>query len=401
LLERHDARPFRISREDLEQLDYVELVEKNYTVNINDFINPNDTHYDKQWGISPMRLPRAWYNNTGSEAVRVAVLDTGIDNTHNDLQANVNLNDGYNYVEGNTNTMDFNGHGTHVAGIIGAVTNNSLGIAGVMWDVDIIPIKVLGDDGSGSSWGVADGILHAAGLKIARPIDPVNVINMSLGSSSYSSVIHDAVKQANQEGVIIVAASGNSGMSTVGYPARNEEVIAVGALGENLQLAAYSNYGPNQEITAPGSLVLSTIPGGVYQYKSGTSMASPYVAGVAGLAISSGVPQSLVRHVLNNTAIDLGDENYYGNGLVNAYWVVNNVSEIKITFNGVTEVIDLTQQSFTIVQNEVQEGEYELTVWIDVKGNGVLESGDYYYSEIINVTSDGVYNINVVLEERP
>jgi len=402
LLKQPTNKFFSASEQDLHSLDYVLSVSKNHIVYAHDYVEPNDTHYDKLWAKPTMRLPQTWRDNIGSKRTRVAVLDTGIDDTHPDLSDNIS-SDGYNFIDDNKDTMDVHGHGTHVAGTIGAVANNSRGVAGVMWDVEIIPVKVMRDDGSGTSWDIAKGILYAAGLKEDNKIERADVINMSLGGGGYSSTRHDAVKRAEEEGVILVASSGNDGSQYSAYPARYEEVIAVGALtdeGENSppSLAWYSNYGDALEITAPGTSILSTIPDGVYQYKSGTSMAAPQISGVVGLMISEGIHHSDIRDILEKTAIELGDEYYYGAGMANAYWAVNNVNKININFSELETSINLQNESFTL-EGEVKKGTHKLEVWIDVRGNGVLENGDYYYEETININRNGIYEVDVVLEE--
>ncbi len=290
--------------------------------------------------------------------------------------------------------MDNHGHGTHVAGIIGAVGNNSYGVAGVMWDTEIVPVKVLSDGGGGSEWSVAQGILYAAGLLDNNRIQPVDVINLSLGMSGDNAeptLIKDAAQRAANAGVIMVASAGNTGTNTVGYPAKFEEMIAIGALTENSNgaptIASYSSYGPEVELVAPGSNIISTIGDASVTYKSGTSMAAPQVAGLAGLMIANGTPNSQVRDMLIETAIDLGSEGFdekYGHGMVNAYWAANQATEINIMvgtrngneFNAVASTTaSVLNNSFTL--NNVPAGDYEVITWLDVRDNNQIENGDY------------------------
>ncbi|MGM0419999.1 MAG: S8 family serine peptidase [Bacillota bacterium] len=388
----------------------------NNRVEIYDYTTPNDTHYEKQWGSSAMRLPQTWRDNTGSNRVRVAVLDTGVNDRHADLAPNLNLDDGYNFINNDTDTMDRHGHGTHVSGIIGAVGNNGYGIAGVMWDVEVIPVKVLGDDGVGSEWSAAQGILYAAGLLEELPVEPVDVINLSLGldgNSPTPELIQDAVREASKTGVVIVAAAGNSGTRNVSFPAKFSEVIAVGALTDNQSnpptLASYSSYGPEIEVVAPGSQIYSTIGDQSISSKSGTSMASPQVAGLAGLMIAQGVRPSDVRGLLKDTAIDLGSGGFdekYGYGMINSYWAANQANEVNIlvgtrdgeSFNPVASTkVPVTKTSYTI--ENVPAGEYEVIAWLDVRANDTIENGDYFTSTGLVNLINSEYDFDFTIEE--
>jgi hypothetical protein len=240
-----------------------------------------------------------------------------VDYNHQDLKDKCVA--GYNYVDRTSDPMDDHGHGTHVAGIAAALGNNSTGVAGVDWKARIMPIKVLDAQGSGYDSDVAAGIRYAAD-------HGAEVINMSLGSPDYSYTLTDAVNYAFNKGVTIVAASGNES-SSVGYPAACDHVIAVGALESSDALAYFSNRGPAQDLTAPGVSILSTIPGG-YGKMSGTSMASPVVAGCASLVLAAhpGYSPSQVEQALKEGASDLGSagfDNDYGYGKVNAYAAVS------------------------------------------------------------------------------
>lgn len=387
-------------------------ISENSQLEILDYRNPNDTYYDRQWSNPVMRLPQTWRDNTGSSRVRIAILDTGIDHTHPDLLDNLNVTESYNAVNNNDDAMDYHSHGTHVAGIVGAVGNNARGVAGVMWDVEMLPVKVMGDDGSGSSWDVARGILYSAGLMQNRPIKPVDVINMSLGSPSYNSTIHDAVKKAHNEGVLIVAAAGNSGTRGVSYPAKYDEVIAVGALelrSNEIRLAHYSSYGPEIDVVAPGSQIISTIPNSSLQYKSGTSMAAPQVAGLAGLMIADRIPHSRVRDILRDTAIDMSDEGFneeYGHGLVNSYWATNEALQVNVMvgtrngsrFDSVAQTtVSITDNQFKI--EDVPAGEYEVITWLDVRSNNTIENGDYYSSTGTINLNNNPYDFDFTLKE--
>ncbi len=385
---------------------------------------PNDQLFGDQWHYPQIRLPQAWTSTTGSSNIRIAVLDTGVDVSHPDLGDNVDVASGYNFIINNSDTNDFHGHGTHVAGTIGANTNNVEGVAGVMWDCTIIPVKVLDDEGNGYYWQIEKGILYAAGLEEPYLSNRAHIINMSLGGLSYCPLLEEAVQKAANAGVIMVAASGNDDGGALRYPAGYQETIAVGAVKYNYQdepeRAYYSNYGPLLDVVAPGGDgsggVLSTYfsPSGNknynYAYYQGTSMATPHVAGVIGLMLTRGIGPNEVREILHRTSIDLGEEGFdeeYGHGLVNAYWAVHDVQKIKILvgnrdgeiINSVFEkVVDLKRQYYEL--EGIPGGEYRVYGWIDIKGNGVIEPGDYLAeSHLIDFNETNILEIDLVLTE--
>ncbi len=261
--------------------------------------------------------PEAWEITTGVTETMIAVIDTGVDYNHEDLDdGRVRTDIDQDYVNDDDDAMDDHSHGTHVAGTIAAETNNGVGVAGVMWQAQILPLKVLSNRGSGSSDDVAAAIRYAAD-------QGADAINMSLGSRSCSQTIADAVNYAYDKGVVIVAAAGNSG-SSIGYPAKHAPVIAVGATDHNDHKAYFSNYGDELDVVAPGVSIFSTVPNNGYDAFSGTSMASPHVAGVVGLLLSqrSDLSNGQVREILRQSADDLGQggfDTYYGYGRVNAH----------------------------------------------------------------------------------
>lgn len=235
------------------------------------FATANDPYLSQQWAVPKLQLTTAWDTTRGGPLV--AVVDTGVDYNHADLAGQVVK--GYDYANNDSDPMDDQGHGTHCAGTIAALTNNGVGIAGIAPGSKILAVKVLGGDGSGSTSGIAQGIVSAvkAGAK---------VISLSLGGPSESSVLRDAVNQALSAGVVVVAAAGNDGTTTKNYPAAYPGVIAVGASTKTDGRASFSQYGSWLSVAAPGEGIYSTVPG-KYQSMSGTSMAAPQVAGVAAL----------------------------------------------------------------------------------------------------------------------
>ena len=239
--------------------------------------------------------PEAWAISTGSPAVTVAVIDTGIDYTHPDLAAN--YAGGYNFVSADSNPMDDHGHGTHVSGTIAAALDNltgdpaaAEGVVGVAPNARILAYKVCGADGTCSDFAIEQALAQAI-------TDGAKVINMSLGSLEYSQSLNDGVQAAWNAGLVIVAAAGNDGTTDRFYPAALDNVVSVAAFDEDDRRAAFSNYGSWVDISAPGNVIMSTYPlascvasgvpgnSGCYTWLSGTSMATPHVSGAAALVL--------------------------------------------------------------------------------------------------------------------
>jgi subtilisin family serine protease len=234
---------------------------------------------EETWGINRVHAPAAWPITEG-KGVKVAVIDTGIDASHPDLSGSVD--GGYSAITKTENPADYqddNGHGSHVAGTI-AAHRDGKGVVGVAPKARLYAVKVLDADGSGNLSDVIDGIVWAAKNKM-------DVANMSLGAPVDSEAMKRAVRFARGSGVVIVAAAGNSGGS-VGFPGAYEDTIAVAASDANDKLASFSSRGPEVDFIAPGVDVLSVKMGGGFASYSGTSMASPHVAGLAALAVSQG-----------------------------------------------------------------------------------------------------------------
>lgn len=265
-------------------------------------------HPNQRWHYDMIKAPEAWTITPGSHHTRVAVLDTGIDSNHPSLRNLVNTSLGRSFVGGNTG--DVNGHGTHVAGTIASYGS----VSGVMQDATLIPVKVLNDSGSGSMFGIQQGIIHAASVNS-------DVINMSLGGGGYDRGMDEAIQTANNRGTIVVAATGNDGIGRVSYPAAYSGSIAVGSVTSSKTRSYFSNYGPELDVMAPGSNIYSTLPNSRYGSLSGTSMATPHVAGVLGLIRSADPNISVTdaRSILNNTAQYAGPALQYGHGIVDAF----------------------------------------------------------------------------------
>lgn len=285
-----------------------------------------DPHYSEQWGLSKAEVPKAWNLGATGKGITVAVVDTGVDINHPDLQDN--LVSGYNAITGETGlsaVQDNNGHGTHVSGIIAAELNG-VGVVGVAYQAKIMPIKTMDRSGEGTDDVIADGIVWAAdhGAKI---------INLSLGSDTQEEVLKEAVQYAIDRGCLVVAAGGNkedsTNLTTITYPAADPQVLAVTATDANDNLASFSLTGPNAGIAAPGTHIVSDYwdNGSGYATIDGTSMAAPFVSGVAALVWSMHPDFSAdhVRQDLEDSAIDLGSpgrDSSFGYGRVDAYWAV-------------------------------------------------------------------------------
>lgn len=267
------------------------------------------------WGVNQIDAELSTVKGTG---VKVCILDTGIDQDHLDLAANIV--GGKNFVASgkklNTaNWNDDNGHGTHVAGTIAAI-DNEIGVIGVAPQASLLAAKVLDRNGDGYVSNLVAGIDYCLN-------QGAKVISMSLATTSDVQALHDISDVAYANGVLLVAAAGNEYGSPVGYPAAYDSVIAVSASDANDNLAAFSNIGPEIEFAAPGTAIISTWNNGLYNTIQGTSMATPHVSGVAALAFEKypGLSNVEIRTVMQNTADDLGavgKDNYFGYGLIDA-----------------------------------------------------------------------------------
>jgi thermitase len=288
---------------------------------------PNDPYWSFQWGPQKIQADLAWDTTIGDSSILVAVIDTGIDYSHPDLAGNyVTL--GYNWVNGTSDPLDDNGHGTHCAGIIAAVLNNAIGIAGLA-QVKIMAEKGLDAQGSGYEDDLANAIIDAVD-------QGADILSNSWGGTGDSILIHDAIKYAYANGVLVLAAAGNAATNIKFYPAAYEEAVAVTATDSYDAPASFTNFGDWVEVAAPGVDIYSTLPtyhvtlndppydkALNYDYLSGTSMACPDVAGLAALIWSQfpNATRDWVRAQLRYTGDDLGDpgfDEYYGYGRINA-----------------------------------------------------------------------------------
>jgi thermitase len=307
-------------------LPEVEYAEPNFEIELPDSFDgplvpvlPHDPQFNDQWALAnsgqrggkegaDISATLAWATTTGSDKVVVAVLDSGVDYTHEDLASNMwvrpasmapyrdnelgtvdDLN-GFNAVDNASDPMDENGHGTHCAGIIGAEGENNLGIAGVNWKVQIMPLKFMNAGGFGTTKDAIEAINYVIDRKKAGV--NVRIISASWGSTQRSRALEDVIRKAYENDILFVAAAGNASVNndrSPHYPSSYNvpNVISVAALDRHDALASFSNYGAKSvAIAAPGVDILSTWLGNAYEEKSGTSMATPVVAGVAALVLS-------------------------------------------------------------------------------------------------------------------
>ncbi|WP_276301568.1 S8 family peptidase [Halorussus lipolyticus] len=266
------------------------------------------------WGIDRVNAPEQPSDGSGAD---VAIIDTGIDSDHPDLQGNLGAGAAFTscsswYANCRYDWDDDNGHGTHCAGIAGAIAGNGEGVEGVAPGVTLHAVKVLDSGGGGTYSDIAAGVEWVAN-------QGYDVGSMSLGGSSSSSTLRDAIQYADNSGVTIVAAAGNSGPCSdcVGYPAAYPETIAVSSTDRYDNLSDFSSTGPEVDIAAPGSDIYSTYVGGGYDTLSGTSMACPHVAGAAGILRAEGYTNSGTKSRLLNTADNIGlSSNEQGAGLL-------------------------------------------------------------------------------------
>lgn len=280
-------------------------------------VKPNDAQYGRQWALQKINAEQGWAVAKPANSVIIAILDTGVDVNHPDLKGRVVP--GINTVNPLKSARDDEGHGTHVAGIAGAITNNGIGVAGIS-GARIMPVKVFDGEG-GSDISIADGIIWAAdhGAK---------VMNMSFGSFYRSQVLNQAIAYAYQKGVVMVAAAGNWASEELSSPATISQVIAVSATDRNDELAKFSSFGPEIDIAAPGDKIYSTLwdpyKGSTYAEMSGTSMASPMVAGLAAMLLAKNPKLSNddVRQIIEASAQDLGEPGWdpkFGHGRIDMY----------------------------------------------------------------------------------
>lgn len=319
-------------------------------------IEPDDTYWGQQWGPQKIGAPYAWEITTGDSSVIVAVIDTGADLAHGDLadrlwanarevpgnglddDGNGQIDDIHGWQFGHdalgtpyesNDVNDDHGHGTHVTGIIAAHGNNGQGIAGIAWDCRVMIVKVLDQNGDGYYSDVANGLVYATD-------NGAHIANLSLGGPDKSPIMEDAIAYANARDTMVIAAAGNAG-SAVLYPAAYPGAVAVAATDQNDQRLWFSCYGPEVDLSAPGSSIYSTCMGNGYCPKSGTSMAAPHIAGLAALLRSHypDYPAAQILHRLKTTAQDVdapGWDPYTGWGRIDARRALSAAETFQMSY---------------------------------------------------------------------
>jgi len=401
----------------------VEYAEPNYIYRA--FILPNDTYFDQQWALNQSNdhdidAPDAWNITTGNENVIVAVIDTGVDWDHPDLADNIwNNTDesidgsdtddngyiddvrGWDFYNNDSNPMDDNGHGSHCSGIISAVGNNGIGIAGICWNCSIIPIKALNSLGDGYADDLANAIYYAVD-------NGADVISMSWGGYFESSLITDAINYADNNGVLLVGAAGNDNIDRSPYPAGYDSVIAVAATNQTDSKASFSNWGSWVDLAASGVDIYSTYTGDSYHEGTGTSMACPHVSGLAALLLSnnSSIDSSHIKSMLKSSVDEISSDKYIGTGRINLYQSLLNEDIPNAEINKSILSEDLSGNVairgtangtyFTNYSVLYGDGVYP-TTWIEINSSSSEVNDDVLAIWDTSSVEDGVYTIKLLV----
>ncbi len=400
-------------------------VEPNFLVYCDDI--PNDPDFNEQWDLhntgqtggtfdADIDAPEAWEIETGNSDVIIAIVDTGVDYTHSDLAENIWINDdeipdnnidddgngfvddirGWDFYNDDPEPMDGRGHGTHCAGIVSAVGNNSIGISGVSWNCTLMPVKFLSNVGTGFVEDGAKAIVYAID-------NGADVISNSWGYPWSSYVLKDAIDYAYGKGAILTSGAGNSNGDDPHYPAMYPKVIAVAATNHNNTKAGFSSYGFWVDVSAPGEDIYSTVPGNGYEHKSGTSMAGPHVAGLAGLLFSKNqsYTRDVVVTIIRGSSDPVNSSVYIGNGKINAYDALTRNPALAIIdseaivsdVNGVADIIGAAWgTSFQYYTVEYGEGLYPET-WIEIVNSSSSVLYDVLCSIDSTILTEGYYTI--------
>jgi len=330
-------------QDEFSHYSFIEYIEPNY-LRYADYL-PNDAYFGNQWALfntgqykstldADIDATDSWNITTGNGKIIVAVIDTGVDYTHPDLINNIWMNEdeisnnnidddqngyiddtqGWDFHNNDNNPMDDYGHGTQCSGIIAAEGDNNIGIAGLCWNVNIMPIKALAKNGYGDVVSITESIIYATD-------NGADVISMSLGSSISSILEEEAIDYAYSNGVIIVASAGNDNNYDKHYPAGYENVIAVSSVDNNYNKSYFSNKGDWIDVAAPGENIISTYPGNYYLNISGTSASAPFVSGLSALILTrnSNLSNQDVRNLIRNNTDTYNPIRYIGTGVINSY----------------------------------------------------------------------------------
>lgn len=394
---------------------------------------PDDFHFDQQWSLhntgqtggtagADIRILQAWSLSTGSRQVRVAVIDTGLDFYHADLRPNLWVSSdipgngvdddgngfiddvhGYDFVSDDSDPLDDNGHGTHVAGIMGAAANNRRGIAGVCPEVTLLAVKAFDETGNST----IDQAVRAIQYAIQNG---AHIINASWGLTDKSRALEDAIRAAQAAGILIVAAAGNDNADQLFYPAVYDDVLSVASTDANDLRSRFSNYGPRVDLAAPGELVFSTQPDTRYEFFSGTSMAAPHVSGVAALVLSlhPAFTSLDVANILRNSVDPLTTDRPVGTGRINAAKALAVNSPLPFVRLEVPEaiygVIDLTGSvrgaNLRGYRIEFGAGAAPTTWTVLAAGNQPVEHVPLVAGFDTSSHTDGTYSFRLIAENE-
>jgi parallel beta-helix repeat protein len=389
---------------------------------------PNDPKFSSQWALdqefdNDIDAPEAWDIETGDEDIVIAVIDTGVDYYHPDLRDNIYINEdeipgnrrdddfngyiddvyGWDFYNKDNDPFDDQGHGTHCAGTASAVTNNEIGVAGVSWNCKIMPVKFLSSTGNGTTTDGINAITYAAN-------NGADVISMSWGGGFPSFLMESALRIAHSKGVVLVAAAGNDNSKAKHYPSGYEDVISVAATDINNYRAYFSNYGSWVDVAAPGVNIISTVPNNKYESYSGTSMACPHVAGLAGLILSkdNSLSPDRVRSIIEYSIDRLDPYDFpLRRGKINAYKALqrgtgNVDSIIESPYHGqeVEGTIDIigtaSGEGFEYYTIEyTKNAETEESEWLELTNSANSIKNQKMFSIDTTELAEGLYTIRL------
>ncbi|MCL5029149.1 MAG: S8 family serine peptidase [Bacteroidetes bacterium] len=396
---------------------------------------PNDSLVSQQWALQKIKAFDAWNITQGSDTIIIGLIDTGIDYLHPDLKNKIYINKGEvgidqkgnnkknngidddgngfiddymgwdftdrkgfpfdstsgDYLGWDNDPMDENGHGTYIAGILAAETNNQIGIAGAAPKIRILNIRAFDPSGYGEEDDVASAILYAVKMG-------AKVINMSFGDTQYSNVLRDVIKYAYSKGVVLVASAGNDGSEEPHYPSGYSEVICVGNSTEDDYVASSSNYGSTLDLVAPGTNILTTEKGGGYTEVSGTSASAPFVSATTGLILSLGnFSNEDVKQILKSTADDIEQPGWdirSGAGRLNMYKALSSLAPSIIKFDSPTQDYSTLSDTLKIYATVLSAYFSNYSLYIGTGQNpptwiNLIQDGQYQFE------NKNIYNLNL------
>ncbi len=368
--------------EEVAGADMIEYIEPDYTISL---MGTNDTYYDTHgWFLEMIKVPYVWEKGEFGESTVVAVLDSGVMMNHPDFE-NTKFTDPYNAIDDSTDVTDSVGHGTAMAGIIGASYNNSRGLTGIMPQATIMPVKAVNSATSGTYSKVIKGLNYAVD-------HGADVVNISLGDTYDSAALNEACDQAAAEGVILVAAAGNDGENSVYYPAACSSVVSVGSIEQDGEHSDFSTYNEYVDAAAPGRGILTSTKSGTkvgYYKMTGTSAATPQVAAMAAMvkSLDQSVDSNGFMDILKRSCIDKGKtgrDDYFGYGLI----------DLDRAYRYMTETFSMYKASLSCKLYAYDEKTKTPAVTLK-KGNRVLPSYDYKVIYPSKRKAVGTYKVTI------